>query len=126
MEVGLHCDNYGGLFVGESVVEVLDDYGAGPNHILSTGGTGRYTGVLSVFNFLRICTYMRIDNAKDDSQCMADDVNSHGTPGRARGARSSSGSKDSYQDTELQNCEGIIIALIDLSLFLLTISFNAK
>ena len=83
MEVGLRCANYGGLFGGESAAEVLDEYGTGPNHTLSTGSAGHYTGGISVFNFLRIRTYMRIDNAKDGSQCMADDVNLHGTPGRA-------------------------------------------
>lgn len=72
MEVGKKCANYGGLFVGEHAAEVLGDYGAGPNHTLPTGGTGRYTGGLSVFNFLRIRTWMRIDDQKA-SQDMVDD-----------------------------------------------------
>ena len=56
------CSNYGGLFIGGRAAEVLGDYGAGPNHTLPTGGAGRYTGGLSVFNFLRIRTWMKCDD----------------------------------------------------------------
>eukprot|EP00339_Tiarina_fusa_P013808 CAMPEP_0117083980 /NCGR_PEP_ID=MMETSP0472-20121206/59115_1 /TAXON_ID=693140 ORGANISM="Tiarina fusus, Strain LIS" /NCGR_SAMPLE_ID=MMETSP0472 /ASSEMBLY_ACC=CAM_ASM_000603 /LENGTH=437 /DNA_ID=CAMNT_0004812801 /DNA_START=186 /DNA_END=1494 /DNA_ORIENTATION=+ len=83
------CGNYGGLFVGEHAAEVLGDYGAGPNHTLPTGGTGRYTGGLSVFNFLRIRTWMRVDDAKA-SQGMVDDsvvmARLEGLEGHARAA----------------------------------------
>jgi phosphoribosyl-ATP pyrophosphohydrolase/phosphoribosyl-AMP cyclohydrolase/histidinol dehydrogenase len=44
--------NYGGMFVGPGTAEVFGDYGAGPNHVLPTSGTARYTGGLSVFTFL--------------------------------------------------------------------------
>ena len=54
--------HYGGLFVGANAAEVLGDYGYGPNHVLPTGRTARYTGGLSVFNFVRIRTWMRIDD----------------------------------------------------------------
>lgn len=93
MEVGKRCANYGGLFVGEHAAEVLGDYGAGPNHTLPTGGTGRYTGGLSVFNFLRIRTYMRIDDQKA-SQGMVDDsitmARLEGLEGHARAAEARS------------------------------------
>ena len=55
--------HYGGLFIGPRAAEVFGDYGAGPNHVLPTGGTARYTGGLSVFSFLRIRTWMRVDDA---------------------------------------------------------------
>lgn len=70
--VGKSCRNYGGLFVGEYAAEVLGDYGAGPNHTLPTGGTGRYTGGLSVLHFLRVRTWMRIDELTE-AQCIVDD-----------------------------------------------------
>jgi histidinol dehydrogenase len=93
MEVGMRCRNYGGLFVGEHAAEVLGDYGAGPNHTLPTGGTGRYTGGLSVFNFLRIRTWMRVDDAKA-SQTMVDDsivmARLEGLEGHARAAEARS------------------------------------
>lgn len=83
------CTNYGGLFIGVGAAEVLGDYGAGPNHTLPTGGTGRYTGGLSVFDFLRIRTWMRVD---DDAkaQCMVEDsivmARCEGLEGHARAA----------------------------------------
>ena len=45
--------HYGGLFIGETSAEVFGDYGAGPNHVLPTGGTARSTGGLSVLDFLK-------------------------------------------------------------------------
>jgi phosphoribosyl-ATP pyrophosphohydrolase/phosphoribosyl-AMP cyclohydrolase/histidinol dehydrogenase len=54
--------HYGGLFIGEGSAEVLGDYGAGPNHVLPTGSTARFTGGLSVFDFLRIRTWLRVDD----------------------------------------------------------------
>jgi histidinol dehydrogenase len=93
MKVGMSCKNYGGLFVGEHAAEVLGDYGAGPNHTLPTGGTGRYTGGLSVFNFLRIRTWMRVDDA-EASQGMVDDsiimARLEGLEGHARAAETRS------------------------------------
>jgi len=93
MAVGMKCKNYGGLFVGEHAAEVLGDYGAGPNHTLPTGGTGRYTGGLSVFNFLRIRTWMRVDD-KQASQPMVDDsivmARLEGLEGHARAAEARS------------------------------------
>ena len=89
MKVGQSCANYGGLFVGEHAAEVLGDYGAGPNHTLPTGGTGRHTGGLSVFNFLRIRTWMRVDDPKA-SQTMVNDsivmARLEGLEGHARAA----------------------------------------
>merc|ERR1719384_562716 len=91
--VAKSCKNYGGLFVGEHAAEVLGDYGAGPNHTLPTGGTGRYTGGLSVFNFLRIRTWMRVDDA-NESQGMVNDsivmARLEGLEGHARAAESRS------------------------------------
>src|SRR6185369_9807404 len=53
-------EHYGALFVGRKSAEVLGDYGVGPNHVLPTGGAARFTGGLSVFNFLRLRTWMEI------------------------------------------------------------------
>eukprot|EP01062_Namystynia_karyoxenos_P063116 TRINITY_DN55938_c0_g1_i1.p1 TRINITY_DN55938_c0_g1~~TRINITY_DN55938_c0_g1_i1.p1 ORF type:complete len:425 (+),score=145.90 TRINITY_DN55938_c0_g1_i1:77-1351(+) len=66
------CGSYGGLFIGQLAAEVLGDYGAGPNHVLPTAGTSRYTGGLSVFNFLRIRTWMRIDDAAGGQELARD------------------------------------------------------
>jgi phosphoribosyl-ATP pyrophosphohydrolase/phosphoribosyl-AMP cyclohydrolase/histidinol dehydrogenase len=88
------CRNYGGLFVGVQSAEVMGDYGAGPNHVLPTGGTGRYTGGLSVFTFLAIRTWMELDatterNAKGLAEVVEDAVTVarvEGLEGHARAA----------------------------------------
>lgn len=54
--------NAGAVFVGELSAEVLGDYASGPNHVLPTGATSRYTAGLSVFSFLRPRTWLRIDD----------------------------------------------------------------
>jgi phosphoribosyl-ATP pyrophosphohydrolase/phosphoribosyl-AMP cyclohydrolase/histidinol dehydrogenase len=51
------------VFIGALAAEVLGDYGAGPNHVLPTGGTSRYRAGLSVFTFLRARTWMSIDDS---------------------------------------------------------------
>lgn len=66
--------HYGGLFVGQGAAEVLGDYGAGPNHTLPTGGTARSTGGLCVLTFLRVRTWMRVDDKAAARQMTLDAV----------------------------------------------------
>ncbi|TYZ68930.1 hypothetical protein PybrP1_011555 [[Pythium] brassicae (nom. inval.)] len=88
-EVADKVRNYGGLFIGGRAAEVFGDYGAGPNHVLPTGGTAKYTGGLSVHTFLRIRTWMRIDDA-EASQALVHDsallARMEGLEGHARAA----------------------------------------
>ncbi len=53
--------SYGSLFVGGAAAEAFADYGAGPNHVLPTGGGARYQAGLSVMTFLRPSTWLAID-----------------------------------------------------------------
>lgn len=55
--------HFGAVFIGGASAEVLGDYGAGPNHVLPTGGTARAKGGLSVYTFLRVRTWLRIDDS---------------------------------------------------------------
>lgn len=55
---------YGGVFVGSRSAEVYGDYGAGPNHVLPTGGGARFQAGLSVMTFLRPLTYLQIEDAE--------------------------------------------------------------
>jgi phosphoribosyl-ATP pyrophosphohydrolase/phosphoribosyl-AMP cyclohydrolase/histidinol dehydrogenase len=83
------CTNYGGIFIGHVSAEVLGDYGAGPNHVLPTSGTSRYTGGLSVFTFLRIRTWMNITQQNEAQDMVADCVSlarMEGLEGHARAA----------------------------------------
>ncbi|MEQ8844426.1 MAG: histidinol dehydrogenase [Phycisphaerales bacterium] len=79
----------GGVFVGEASAEVFGDYGFGPNHTLPTGGTARYMGGLSVAHFLRLRTWLRIDEPEAAGEAMEDAValaRMEGLEGHARSA----------------------------------------
>ena len=62
-EIEPRLKHYGALFIGGGSAEVLGDYGAGPNHVLPTAGTARAKGGLSVYTFLRVRTWLRIDDS---------------------------------------------------------------
>lgn len=64
--------HYGALFVGAHAAEVLGDYGAGPNHVLPTGRAARASGGLSVLTFLRVRTWLRVDDPFEARQLAAD------------------------------------------------------
>lgn len=77
----------GALFLGAGAAEVLGDYGAGPNHVLPTGGQARQGAGLAVFDFLRVRTFVagRPDRALlADCAALAD---LEGLAGHARAAR---------------------------------------
>ncbi len=52
--------NYGSLFIGPYSAEVFGDYCSGTNHILPTNGVARYSGGLSVKDFVKIVTFQKI------------------------------------------------------------------
>jgi len=66
-------DHWGGLFVGAASAEVFGDYGVGPNHTLPTGGVARFKGGLSVLDFLRVRTWLKLESG-DDAEMMAKDA----------------------------------------------------
>jgi len=53
--------NYGSLFLGEYSAVAFGDYCSGPNHVLPTDKTSRFTGGLSVKDFTKIQTYQYIN-----------------------------------------------------------------
>lgn len=53
--------NFGSLFIGEHCAEVFGDYCSGTNHVLPTNKVARYRGGLSVFDFIKIQTYQKLD-----------------------------------------------------------------
>lgn len=81
--------HYGALFLGTGAAEVMGDYGAGPNHVLPTGSSARFTGGLSVFDFLRVRTWMRMDDPARAQAMVQDAValaRHEGLEGHARSA----------------------------------------
>ena len=52
--------NYGSLFIGDYSVEAMGDYNSGLNHTLPTNGCARYTAGLSVKDFLKFQTTLKV------------------------------------------------------------------
>ena len=55
--------NYGSLFIGSNSAEVFGDYASGTNHTLPTNQVSKYTGGLSVFDFVKVQTYQIVHHS---------------------------------------------------------------
>jgi len=64
--------NAGAVFVGEYTPEPVGDYVAGPNHVLPTGGTARFSSALSVDNFVKQTSLLHYSRTAFDRE--ADDI----------------------------------------------------
>lgn len=53
--------NAGCLFIGESSIEALVDYTAGPSHVLPTGGTARFGSGLTILDFVKLISVINLD-----------------------------------------------------------------
>src|SRR5690349_24951048 len=51
----------GAIFLGHFASEALGDYCAGPNHVLPTGRTARFSSPLGVYDFQKRTSMLRID-----------------------------------------------------------------
>jgi histidinol dehydrogenase len=51
--------NAGAIFLGAYTPEALGDYLAGPNHVLPTGGTSRFSSALGVYDFIKRTSIIR-------------------------------------------------------------------
>ena len=51
----------GAVFLGRHTPEAMGDYVAGPNHVLPTGGSARFSSGLSVYDFLKRTSLLRCD-----------------------------------------------------------------
>jgi histidinol dehydrogenase len=52
--------NAGAIFVGKYSAEALGDYCAGPNHVLPTSGTARFSSPLGVYDFQKRSSIIRV------------------------------------------------------------------
>lgn len=64
--------NAGAIFIGPHSAEVIGDFGVGPNHTLPTGGSARYQAGHSVAHFLRLRTWLRIDDPSNARELIED------------------------------------------------------
>ena len=53
-------NNAGSIFLGSFSPEAMGDYLAGPNHVLPTSGTARFSSGLSVLDFLKRQSVIKI------------------------------------------------------------------
>ncbi len=63
--------NAGSVFLGEYTPEPVGDYMAGPNHVLPTNGTARFSSALSVDSFMKKSSFLyygkkALENISDD------------------------------------------------------------
>ena len=53
----------GAIFMGHHASEALGDYCAGPNHVLPTGRTARFSSPLGVYDFQKRSSVLRVSPA---------------------------------------------------------------
>ena len=82
----LRC--YGSLFLGEETTVAFGDKASGPNHVLPTSSSAKYTGGLSVHKFMKIVTWQRAtrDGSKPIAEATARISRLEGMEGHARTA----------------------------------------
>jgi histidinol dehydrogenase len=59
MDVAPRIRNAGAIFLGHYTPEPVGDYMAGPNHVLPTAGTARFSSALSVDHFMKKTSLIR-------------------------------------------------------------------
>lgn len=78
----------GAIFVGKYSAEVLGDYCAGPNHVLPTSGTARFSSPLGVYDFQKRSSLIRVssEGAKEMAKVAAVLARSEGLTAHAKSA----------------------------------------
>jgi histidinol dehydrogenase len=81
--------NLGALFIGSWSSEALGDYCAGPNHVLPTAGTARFSSPLGVYDFQKRSSLIEISeqSARTLGRVAAELADGEGLPAHARAAR---------------------------------------
>ena len=57
--IATHIQNAGAIFFGQHTPEAVGDYLAGPNHVLPTGRTARFSSALGVYDFVKRTSMLR-------------------------------------------------------------------
>ena len=78
----------GAIFAGRHSAEALGDYCAGPNHVLPTAGTARFSSPLGVYDFQKRSSLIRASAAGADAMAQVAEVlaTSEGLSAHARSA----------------------------------------
>jgi histidinol dehydrogenase len=56
-------ENAGAIFIGKFTSEALGDYCAGPNHVLPTSGTSRFSSPLGVYDFQKRTSLIEVSES---------------------------------------------------------------
>ena len=101
MEIAPRLRNAGAIFLGHYTPEPVGDYVAGPNHVLPTAGTARFSSALSVDNFMKKTSLIRYSPAAfrkeaRDIICLAnvEGLGAHANAIQVRLSKTSSMKKD--------------------------------
>ena len=81
-------DNAGAIFMGRYTSEALGDYCAGPNHVLPTSGTARFSSPLGVYDFQKRTSLIEVSEsgARDLGRIAAKLAREEGLEAHARSA----------------------------------------
>ena len=81
--------NAGAIFLGEYSPEVFGDYCAGPNHVLPTSGSAKFSSPLSVYDFQKRSSVVKISKqtAKELSSIASSLAEAEGLQAHAISAR---------------------------------------
>ncbi len=79
----------GAIFLGAFTSESLGDYCAGPNHVLPTSGTARFSSPLGVYDFVKRSSLIEVsvDGAKTLGPIAGELADGEGLPAHAEAAR---------------------------------------
>ena len=79
----------GAIFLGQYSSEALGDYCAGPNHVLPTSGTARFSSPLGVYDFQKRTSIIEVsrDGAQRLGRVAAALADEEGLHAHARSAR---------------------------------------
>jgi len=98
----------GAIFFGTYTPEAVGDYLAGPNHVLPTGGTARFSSALGVYDFVKRTSLLRYSEAafRDVAESVAVLAEAEGLGGHARSALIRKNSftqrhKEGHKDTKM-------------------------
>ncbi|TMH82402.1 MAG: histidinol dehydrogenase, partial [Betaproteobacteria bacterium] len=82
-------ENAGAIFLGRWSSEAIGDYCAGPNHVLPTAGSARFSSPLGVYDFQKRTSIIEVSQAAAErlGRVAATLADAEGLPAHARAAR---------------------------------------
>ena len=86
--VAARIKHAGAIFFGAHTPEAVGDYLAGPNHVLPTGRTARFSSALGVYDFVKRTSLLRYEESAFESvaESVAELAECEGLSGHARSA----------------------------------------